>query len=170
MDLKRVAKDTTQVITSYLTYQAVRIVLGQLKETNLPRHYWFHEFSSRQNLQDGEAFIQSLFQEQPDLALRVMTVRQHLAEEISEFLPEMVTSRIQQANIEHRKQHLEKMTQMTSAELSASLERADSDKSGMSGKADASSQAPHPQAPHPSESSENSTETNASDADTPEAF
>lgn len=122
MDLKRIAKDTTQVLTSYLTYQAVRIVLGQLKETNLPRHYWFHEFSSREKLQDGEAYIRSLFDEQPDLALRVMTVREHLATEIGEFLPEMITSAIAQANIEHRKKHLEKITQMTSEELAAGLD------------------------------------------------
>ena len=123
MDLKRVAKDTTQVLASYLTYQAVRIVLGQLKETNLPRHHWFHEFSSREKLQDGEAFIRSLFREQPELALRVMTVRRHLAEEVTEFLPEMVTSTIQQANIEHRKRHLEKITQMTSEELAAGADK-----------------------------------------------
>lgn len=120
MDLKRIAKDTAQVLTSYLTYQSVRTVLDQLKETNLPRYYWFQEFSSREKLQDGEAFIQQLFQVEPELALRVMTVRQHLAEEVSEFLPEMVTTNIQQSNMEHRKKHLERMTQMTSEELAAS--------------------------------------------------
>ncbi|EDX84105.1 RbcX protein [Synechococcus sp. PCC 7335] len=123
MDLKRIAKDTAQVLKSYLTYQAVRIVLGQLKETNLPRHRWLHEFSSREKLQDGEAYIKSLFREAPDLALRVMTVRLHVAEEVSEFLPEMVTTQIQQANIEHRKKHLEKITQMTSEELAASVDK-----------------------------------------------
>ncbi|PZO59250.1 MAG: RbcX chaperonin protein [Phormidesmis priestleyi] len=123
MDLKRIAKDTAQVLTSYLTYQSVRTVLDQLKETNLPRYYWFQEFSSREKLQDGEAFIQQLFQAEPELALRVMTVRQHLAEEVSEFLPEMVTTNIQQSNMEHRKKHLERMTQMTSEELAASGDR-----------------------------------------------
>ncbi len=120
MNLKRIAKDTAQVLTSYLTYQSVRTVLDQLKETNLPRYYWFQEFSSREKLQDGEAFIQNLFQVEPELALRVMTVRQHLAEEVTEFLPEMVTTNIQQSNMEHRKKHLERMTQMTSEELAAS--------------------------------------------------
>ncbi len=123
MDLKRIAKDTAQVLTSYLTYQSVRTVLDQLKETNLPRYYWFQEFSSREKLQDGEAFIQQLFQVEPELALRVMTVRQHLAEEVTEFLPEMVTTNIQQSNMEHRKKHLERMTQMTSEELAASGEK-----------------------------------------------
>ena len=123
MNLKRIAKDTAQVLTSYLTYQAVRTVLNQLRETNLPRFYWLNEFSSREKLQDGEAYIASLLQAQPDLALRIMTVRQHIAEEIAEFLPEMVTSNIQQANIGHRKKQLERMTQMTSEELAASVDR-----------------------------------------------
>ena len=117
MDLKRIAKDTAKTLTSYLTYQAVRIVMGQLRETNLPRSYWFNEFATRDRLQDGEAFIAALMQEQADLAMRVMTVRQHLAEEVTEFLPEMVLTGIQQANIEHRKQHLERITQMSSEEL-----------------------------------------------------
>jgi hypothetical protein len=120
MDLKRIAKDTAQVLSSYLTYQAVRTVLDQLKETNLPRYYWFQQFASRERLQDGETFIRDLLQEEPDLALRIMTVRQHLAEEVTEFLPEMVSTAIQQANMEHRKKHLERMTQMTSEELSGS--------------------------------------------------
>jgi RbcX protein len=124
MDLKRIAKDTAQVLASYLTYQSVRVVLDQLKETNLPRYHFFYEFSSRERLQDGEAFIQDLFQAEPELALRIMTVRQHLAEEIAEFLPEMVSTNIQQSNMEHRKKHLERMTQMTSEELAASADKA----------------------------------------------
>ncbi|MBT9311026.1 RuBisCO chaperone RbcX [Leptothoe kymatousa] len=127
MDLKRIAKDTAKTLTSYLTYQAVRVVMGQLKETDLPRSYWFNDFATRVNLQDGEAFIASLMQEQADLALRVMTVRQHLAEEVTEFLPEMVTTGIQQANIEHRKQHLERMTQMSSEELQGKADAGDRD-------------------------------------------
>ena len=127
MDLKRIAKDTAKTLTSYLTYQAVRVVMGQLKETDLPRSYWFNEFATREKLQDGEAFISVLMQEQADLALRVMTVRQHLAEEVTEFLPEMVVTGIQQANIEHRKQHLERMTQMSSEELRSGSDARDRD-------------------------------------------
>ncbi|MBT9316705.1 RuBisCO chaperone RbcX [Leptothoe spongobia] len=127
MDLKRIAKDTAKTLTSYLTYQAVRVVMGQLKETDLPRSYWFNEFATREKLQDGEAFIAALMQEQADLALRVMTVRQHLAEEVTEFLPEMVVTGIQQANIEHRKQHLERMTQMSSEELRSGADTDDRD-------------------------------------------
>ncbi|MEO1352726.1 MAG: chaperonin family protein RbcX [Cyanobacteria bacterium J06635_15] len=116
MDLKRVAKDTAKVLTSYLTYQAVRTVLMQLRETNLPRSYWLNEFATRDKLQDGELFLEDLLQEQPDLALRVMTVRLHLAEEVAEFLPEMLTTSIQQANMEHRKKHLERITGMSAPE------------------------------------------------------
>lgn len=116
MDLKRVAKDTAKVLTSYLTYQAVRTVLMQLRETNLPRSYWLNEFATRDKLQDGEVFLEDLLQEQPDLALRVMTVRLHLAEEVAEFLPEMLTTGIQQANMEHRKKHLERITGMSAPE------------------------------------------------------
>ena len=129
MDLKRIAKDTTQVLSSYLTYQAVRTVLSQLLETNRPVFHQFNEFASREKLQDGEAFITALLQEYPELGLRIMTVRSHLAEEVAEFLPEMLTRSIQQSNIGHRKKQLEKMTQMTSEELSASVEKSSVEKS-----------------------------------------
>lgn len=143
MDLKRVAKDTAQVLISYLTYQSVRTVLGQLRETNLPKHYWLREFSSKDRLQDGEAYIRALFDEQPELALRIMTVREHLAEEVSEFLPEMITTGIQQANMEHRKKHLERMTQMTSEQLAASSGNADeAEDSANSGESDFDFQEP----------------------------
>jgi len=36
-----------------------------------------------------EAYIQNLFQEKPDVALRIMIVREHLAQEVADFLPEM---------------------------------------------------------------------------------
>ena len=119
MDLKRIAKDTTQVLTSYLTYQAVRTVLSQLLEANRPLFHQLNEFASREKLQDGEAFISDLLKEHAELGFRVMTVRSHLAEEVAEFLPEMLTTGIAQANSEHRKKQLEKMTQMTSEELTA---------------------------------------------------
>jgi len=122
MDLKRIAKDTTKVLTSYLTYQAVRTVLSQLLEANRPLFHQLNEFASREKLQDGEAFIAELLKEHAELGFRVMTVRSHLAEEVAEFLPEMLTTNIAQANGEHRKKQLEKMTQMTSEELTAGLD------------------------------------------------
>lgn len=127
MDLKQIAKDTVKTLSSYLTYQAVRTVLTQLGETNPPLAIWLHNFSA-DKIQDGEAYIQSLFREKPDLALRIMTVREHIANEVSDFLPEMIRIGIQQANTEHRRQHLERITQLNmSIPSSESEEPATSD-------------------------------------------
>ena len=112
MDVKQVAKNTVKTVISYLTYEAVRIVLNQLHETDPPKAYWLHQFSSREKIQDGEAYIEDLFRERQDLAFRILTVREALATEIVEFLPEMVLSGVQQANMNQRKQQLERMTQM----------------------------------------------------------
>ena len=112
MDLKQVAKDTAKVLTSYLTYQALRIVVTQLSETNPPLAIWLNGFSSGGKVQDGEAYIQELLQERQELAFRIMTVREHLATEVTDFLPEMARTRIAQANMEHRRQHLERLTQL----------------------------------------------------------
>jgi hypothetical protein len=112
MDIKRIAKDTAKTLQSYLTYQAVRTVLAQIGETNPPLALWLHRFSATDKIQDGEIYIENLFREKPDLALRIMVVREHLAEEVADFLPEMVRTGIQQANMQHRKQHLERITQL----------------------------------------------------------
>lgn len=121
MNIKQIAKDTAKTLQSYLTYQALRTVLLQLDETNPPLAFWLHNFSAGK-VQDGEKFIESLFCEKPDLALRIMTVREHIAEEVTEFLPEMVRSGIVQSNMEHRKQHLERMTQISLSTPSSKLE------------------------------------------------
>lgn len=123
MDLKQIAKDTAKTLSSYLTYQALRAVLAQLSETNPPLALWLHRFSATDKIQDGEAYLQALFQEKPDLALRIMTVREHLAQEVADFLPEMVRAGIQQANTEHRRQHLERMTQLDLSNPSSTLEQ-----------------------------------------------
>jgi phage tail protein X len=120
MDHKRVAKDTAQVLISYLTYQAVKTVVNQLYETNPGLGIWLTQFSSTDRIQDGEVYLEALMQENPELALRLMTVRSHLAEEVTEFLPEMVKTGIQEANMEHRRQLLERMTQMRPQESSPS--------------------------------------------------
>ncbi|AFY42474.1 chaperonin family protein RbcX [Nostoc sp. PCC 7107] len=112
MNLKQIAKDTAKTLQSYLTYQALMTVLAQLGETNPPLAFWLQNFSAGK-VQDGEAYIKQLFREKPDLALRIMTVREHIAEEVAEFLPEMVRSGIQQANTEQRRQHLERMTHLS---------------------------------------------------------
>ncbi len=112
MDLKQVAKDTAKVLSSYLTYQAVRIVVTQLSETNPPLAIWLNGFSSKGKIQDGEAYLKELLQENQGLAFRIMTVREHLVVEVTDFLPEMTQSAIAQANMEHRRQHLERITQL----------------------------------------------------------
>lgn len=116
MDLKKSAKDAAKVLTSYLTFQAVKTVLNQLRETNPAHAYWLNTFSTKESLQDGEAYLNALMQENVELAMRIMTVRQHIAEEICEFLPEMVLTGIQQANMEYRRQHLERITQLEAAQ------------------------------------------------------
>jgi hypothetical protein len=115
MDLKKISKDTAKVLMSYLTYQAVRVIVGQLSETNPPLSIWLSGFSSTGKIQDGEAYLVELFQENQELAFRVMTVRAHLAEEVTDYLPEMVRTGIQQANMDHRRQYLERITQLPSA-------------------------------------------------------
>jgi hypothetical protein len=119
MDLKQVAKDTAKVLSSYLTYQAVQIVFTQLSETNPPLAYWLNSFSGKEKIQDGEAYLEKLLAEKQDLAFRVMTVREHLAEEVTDFLPEMVRTNIQQSNMEHRRQQLERLTQLTTIDPSS---------------------------------------------------
>lgn len=112
MDLKQVAKDTAKVLSSYLTYQAVRIVVTQLSETNPPLAMWLNGFSSTGKVQNGEAYLQELLRENQELAFRIMTVREHIATEVTDFLPEMARTGIAQANMEHRRQHLERITQL----------------------------------------------------------
>jgi hypothetical protein len=112
MELKQVAKDTAKVLASYLTYQSVRIVIDQLSETNPPLALWLSGFSSRGKIQDGEAYIQELLLENQELGFRIVTVREYLAHDVVDFLPEMVRTNIQQANMEHRRQYLERVTQL----------------------------------------------------------
>jgi RbcX protein len=112
MDLKQIAKDTTKTLISYMTYQAMRVVLAQIDETEPKRAYWLHQFTARQNIQDGEAYLQALFKEEQRLAFRILTVREDIAEQIADYLPEMLRAGIQEANIKQRTQQLERMTQI----------------------------------------------------------
>ncbi|MGF1494063.1 MAG: chaperonin family protein RbcX [Microcoleaceae cyanobacterium] len=118
MDIKQVAKDTTKVLSSYLTYQAVRIITFQLRETNPGLAIWLSGFSSTGKIQDGEAYLKEMLQENQEIAFRIMKVRESLAEEVAEYLPEMIHASIQQANMEHRKHYLERITQLSSTEAS----------------------------------------------------
>jgi O-methyltransferase involved in polyketide biosynthesis len=112
MDLNQIAKDTTKTLISYLTYRAVRVVYEQLDETEPKRAYWLHQFAARETLKDGERFLEALFKERQDLAFRILTVREHLANELADFLPEMLCTTMQQMNTEQRKQQLERITQV----------------------------------------------------------
>lgn len=118
MDVKHVAKETAKTLISYLTYQAVRTVISQLDETDPPRSLWLQRFSTKERVQDGEVYLQELFQEKQDLAFRILTVREHLADQVADFLPEMLRTGIQKANLHQRCQQLERMTQVNSATTS----------------------------------------------------
>lgn len=107
---KKVANDTAKVLQSYLTYQAVRTIIEQLSETNPSLAIWLSEYSSGNRVQDSEAYLQGLMQENKELMLRVLTVRAHLAETILDLLPSMVMAQIEQSNIDHRRQLLERLT------------------------------------------------------------
>lgn len=111
MHPKNIAQDTAKVLQSYLTYQAVRTIIAQLSETNPTQAIWLSQYSSQNKVQDGEAYLEELMSEDKELVLRIMTVREHLAESVLDFLPEMVRTGISQANTEHRRQLLERLTQ-----------------------------------------------------------
>ncbi|WP_036483086.1 chaperonin family protein RbcX [Myxosarcina sp. GI1] len=123
MQPKDIAKETAKVLQSYLTYQAVKVIIEQLNETNPGAAIWLRQFSSGNKLQNGEAYLEEIMS-QPrgkEFALRIMTVRESIAEQTLEFLPEMVATGIMQANLLHRRHLLERLTQ-TEAEASQSTE------------------------------------------------
>lgn len=123
---KKVAQDTTKAIQNYLTFQAVKLIVEQLSETNPPQSIWLRQYSSGK-LQDGEAYLEGLMLERKDLVLRIITVRQELAEAVVDFLPGMVRNSIQESNLERRKQLLERLTQSSADDLPASEQRNDSE-------------------------------------------
>nr|AVY53725.1 chaperonin-like protein component RbcX [Tapinothrix clintonii GSE-PSE-MK6-07G] len=127
MDLKQIAKDTTKTLISYLTYRALKVVFEQLDETNPKRSYQLHQFAARVSVQDGENFLRQLFSEDQELAFRILTVREHLAIELAEYLPEMLRSTMQQVNMEQRKQQLERMTQLNLSDPNSTPEASDSE-------------------------------------------
>jgi len=59
------------------------------------------------------------------MAFRVMTVREHLANEILEFLPEMTRTGIQQSNMQLRCQHFEHIMSVQASEGYAECENLD---------------------------------------------
>jgi hypothetical protein len=111
MQTKQVAQATAKVLQSYLTYQALQTIRTELSETNPPLGIWLAHYAASHNIQNGEAFIEGMLGENKELVLRILTVREHLAEQVLDFLPEMVRSSIGQSNMEHRRRLLERLTQ-----------------------------------------------------------
>ncbi|ELS04741.1 RbcX protein [Xenococcus sp. PCC 7305] len=113
MNSKKIAQDTAKVLQDYLTYQAVKVIVAQLTETNPGEAIWLRQYSSDGKLQDGEAYIEGLMSEieGKKLVIRILTVRDDLAEQVLEYLPEMVSTSIKQANLAHRRHLLERLTQ-----------------------------------------------------------
>lgn len=127
MNSKQVAQATAKVLQSYLTYQAVLTIIDQLSETNPTQAIWLRQYSSGNKVQDGELYLEGLMLERKDLVLRILTVREHLAEAVLEFLPEMVRTNIQQSNIQHRRQLLERLTQTQDSSSTANSDTPDSE-------------------------------------------
>ncbi|NCO76357.1 MAG: RbcX chaperonin protein [Cyanobacteria bacterium] len=120
MTYKQVVKDTAKVLQSYLTYQAVRVIIEQLSETNPGQAIWLSDYSDQKKVQDSDTYISELIKENKELVLRILTVREDLAEQVLEFLPEMVKTNINQSNMEHRRHLLERLTQTQSSSLMSS--------------------------------------------------
>ncbi|MGK7960671.1 chaperonin family protein RbcX [Crocosphaera sp.] len=116
---KKIANDTAEVIQNYLTYQAVRVILEQLSETNPKQAIWLRQYTASHNIQQGEPFIEGLMGEDKELVMRILKVREYLAAEVMEFMPQMVRHRISQANVEHRRQLLERLTRSSSVSSTA---------------------------------------------------
>lgn len=110
---------------NFVTYEAIKTVSEQLQETDLLKAHWFNQFSTREKVQNGELYIQELLEVHQDLAFRVMTVREHLANEILDFLPEMTRTGIQQSNMQLRCQHLERMMNVQASQGYAECENLD---------------------------------------------
>jgi len=108
---KQVAAETAKVLQSYLTYQAVKTIIAQLSETNPPMAIWLTEYSSGNKIQDGEAYIEGLMLDHKDLVMRILEVRKYLAEQVLDFLPDMVRQNLEQSGLDNRRQLLERLTQ-----------------------------------------------------------
>ena len=113
MQPKEIAKDTAKIVQNYFTYKAVMLIIEQLAETNPAEAIWLRQYSSGGKLRDAEAYIEEIMSEPrgKELALRIMTVRNRMAEQILEFVPEIVTSGIKENNLIHRRHLLERLTQ-----------------------------------------------------------
>ena len=126
MDIKRSTKSTANMLINFLTFEAVKTIAEQLEETDKLKALWFNQFSTKQRLQNGELYIKDLFGVNQEMAFRVMTVREHLANEILDFIPEMTRTGIQQSNMQLRRQHFEKIMSVQASEGYAECENLES--------------------------------------------
>ncbi|MCS6960375.1 MAG: chaperonin family protein RbcX [Pseudanabaenaceae cyanobacterium SKYGB_i_bin29] len=126
MDINQVAKATTKTLISYLTYEAMRIVAMQLDQTNPPLAHWLRGFSSTGKLQDGDMYLEEMLQANQEIAFRLMVVRQHLAQEIADFLPEMLRSGVEASNTKLKCAHLDRLVNATADNI-PEWERLDQD-------------------------------------------
>ena len=112
MQPKEIAKDTAKIVQNYLTYKAVMLIIEQLAETNPAEAIWLRQYSSGGKLRDAESYIEEIMSEPrgKELAMRIMTVRNRMAEQTLEFIPEIVTSGIKKDNLIHRRHLLERLT------------------------------------------------------------
>ncbi len=110
MQIKPIAQATATVLQSYLTYQAIISIQSELSETNPPQAIWLNHYLATHSIQDGEAFLSKLLDENKELVLRILIVRETLAESILDFLPGMVRGSIHQSSMDHRRHLLERLT------------------------------------------------------------
>lgn len=124
MQPKDIAKDTAKVVQNYLTYKAVMLVIEQLGETNPGEAIWLRQYSSGGKLRDAETYIEEIMSAPrgKELALRIMTVRNSMAEQILEFIPEMVMTGVKQDNLTHRRHLLERLTRSSDNTSESSLD------------------------------------------------
>lgn len=111
MQIKHVAQATVKMLQSYLTYQAILRIQSELRETNPSQAIWLNQYVASHNIQDGEAFLTELLNENKELVLRILTVREDIAESVVDFLPGMTRSSIGESNMLHRRHLLERLTQ-----------------------------------------------------------
>jgi hypothetical protein len=110
MQIKDVAKATVKMLQSYLTYQAILRIQSELRETNPSQAIWLNHYVASHNIQNGEAFLTELLDENKELVLRILTVREDIAESVLDFLPAMTRSSIGDSNMLHRRHLLERLT------------------------------------------------------------
>jgi hypothetical protein len=132
MAFKKIAQETAKTLRSYLTYQAVRLISQQLGETNPGQAIWLGDFSKIHSIQDSDLYLEAMVSENKELVLRILTVRENLAEEVLEFLPEMVLTQIKQSNGEHRRYLLERLTQVDISSTDSAQPKIDPDSSANS--------------------------------------